>query len=184
MDPILQDVSGRIQSTLDHLKSELASIRAGRANPQLIENIPVDVYGSRMKLMEVGTISAPQPLLLSVQVWDASIIQDVIKAINEANLGLNPSHTGTTIRLPIPPLTEERRGEFIKLARSKMEDARISIRQIRQDLKTVWETQMEEGQFGEDEINRRMKLLQRLVDHSSDTIDQIGKGKEEELSQI
>src|SRR3989344_8109050 len=108
MDPILTEPNTKIEAVFHHFKMEIAGIRAGRANPALIENIPVNVYGSNMKLMEVGNISVPQPSLLTVQVWDASILDKVIKAIQEANLGLNPSNEGTLIRLPIPPLTAER----------------------------------------------------------------------------
>lgn len=185
MDPVLNEVSQRIQSALAHLKRDLSAIRAGRANPTLIEEIPVNVYGSRMKLVELGTISAaPQPNLLTVQIWDASVVQDVVKALQEANLGLNPSFEGQMIRLQIPPLTAERREEFIKLAHSKMEEARIEIRQIRQEIREGWEKQQEEGEFGEDEFRRREKILQDLIDKTTSQIEEMGKEKEEELVQI
>src|SRR5690349_20988196 len=116
MDPSLSEANQKITQTLEHLQKELASIRAGRANPSLLEEIPVTAYGSRMKMMEVGTISAPQPTLLTVQVWDAGVVKDVEKAIQEAQLGLNPSTEGNTVRVPIPPLNEERRKEFVKVA--------------------------------------------------------------------
>ena len=137
-----------------------------------------------MKLMEVGTISAPQPSLLTISVWDAGLVNDVVKAIQEANLGLNPSWEGSTVRLPIPPLTEERRQEFIKLSHQKMEVCRVQIRQIRQDVREEWEQLKEEGEFGEDELDRRTKLLQDLVDRANGTIVDLGKQKEEELLQI
>lgn len=184
MDLFLQEVNQRIQGTLDHLKRELASIRAGRANPTFIEEIPVNVYGSRMKLLEVGTISAPQPNLLIVQVWDATIVQDIVKAIQEAALGLNPSYEGQMIRLSIPPLTTERREEFIKLVRQKMEQARVEIRQIRQSAREEWEKEEEEGEFGEDEMERRGKLLQEQINKTSEQIEEIGKSKEEELREV
>src|SRR5688572_28016073 len=117
MDPVLIDPNNRISEALDHLKHELSGIRAGRANPSLLEDISVEAYGGRMKMVEVGTISAPQPSLLSIQVWDASLLKSVEKAIMEANLGLNPAVDGTTVRVPLPPLTEERREEFVKLAK-------------------------------------------------------------------
>lgn len=184
MDPVLAEVSQRIQRALDHLKRDLSNIRAGRANPSMIEELYVNAYGSRMKLMEVGTISAPQPNLLTVQVWDAGVLHDVVKSIQEANLGLNPSWEGQLIRLPIPPLTAERREEFIKLAHAKMEETKIEIRQIRHDSRENWEKEQESGDFGEDEFKRREKILQELIDKSIDQIDQMGKAKEEELSQI
>ncbi len=184
MDNVLIEANNRIQQALEHLKKDLSTIRAGRANPTLIEEVPVNVYGSRMKLVELGTISAPQPSLLTVQIWDASVVQDVLKSLQEANLGLNPSVEGQTIRLPIPPLTAERREEFIKLAHQKMEGARIEIRQIRQDVREEWKKAEDDKEFGEDEFERRSKLLQELIDKSSGQIDELGKAKEEELSQV
>lgn len=184
MDPVLGEVNQRIQDALAHLKRELSTIRAGRANPTLVEDVSVNVYGSRMKLVELGTISAPQLNLLTIQVWDAGVVQDIVKALQEANLGLNPSYEGQLIRLPIPPLTAERREEFIKLSHTKMETARIEIRQIRQEVRENWEKQQEAGDFGEDEFHRREKLLQDLMDKTTSQIEEMGKAKEEELSQI
>lgn len=184
MDPILTTPSEKIEAALHHFKMEIAGIRAGRANPALVENLPVSVYGSTMKLVELGTISAPQPTLLTVQVWDVSILDNVIKAIQEANLGLNPSNEGNLIRLPIPPLTSERREEFIKLLHLKMENVRVEIRQIRHDFRNDWKKLEEGGQFGEDEFFRREKLLQDLVDKKILEVESLGKAKEEELIQI
>lgn len=184
MDPVLNEANTRIQAALDHLKRDFSAIRAGRANPSLVEEIPVNAYGARMKLLEVGTISAPQPNLLTIQVWDTSLVQDVIKAIQEANLGLNPSNEGQLVRLPIPALTSERREEFIKLAHQKMEQARIEIRQIRQDIRQDWERAQEVGEFGEDEFDRRSKILQEQIDKAMEIVEELGKAKEEELSQV
>lgn len=184
MDNVLVEAHQKIEAALNHFKMEIAGIRAGRANPALVENIPVEAYGGRMKLNEVGTISAPQPTLLTVQVWDASILTNAIKAIQEANLGLNPASDGQLIRLPIPPLTEERRQEFIKLLHHKLEAAKVEIRQIRQDFRNLWKQSQEAGQFGEDEFFRRERLLQELVDRKIMEVEDLGKGKEEELTQI
>lgn len=184
MDPILTHSSEKIDAALHHFKVEIAGIRAGRANPALIENIPIEAYGTRMKLMEVGNISAPQPSLLTVQVWDASILQSVLKGIMEANLGLNPSNDGTLVRLPIPPLTQERREEFIRILHQKMEEAKVAIRQIRQDFRNEWKKQSEDGQISEDEFQRREKLLQDLIDKNILEVENLGKIKEEELVQI
>ncbi|MBI2039795.1 ribosome recycling factor [Candidatus Microgenomates bacterium] len=184
MDPVLTQLSEKIEAAIHHFKMEIAGIRAGRANPALVENIPVDAYGSKMKLVEVGNISAPQPTLLTVQVWDASILDNVIKAIQEAKLGFNPSNEGTLIRLPIPPLTSERREEFIKLLHQKMEQARVEIRQIRHDSRNLWKKEQEDGKYGEDEFFRREKLLQELVDKKILEVESLGKAKEEELTQI
>lgn len=184
MDPILTQPGEKVEEALHYFKVEIAGIRAGRANPSLIENVIVDAYSSKMKLIELGNISAPQPTLLTVQVWDQSILQNVIKAIQEANLGLNPSNEGNLIRLPIPPLTAERREEFIKILHKKMEEARVTIRQIRHDFRNEWKRQSDEGQFGEDEFFRREKILQELVDKKISEVESLGKAKEEELIQI
>jgi len=184
MDPVLIEPNQKIESSLHHFKVEIAGIRAGRANPGLIENIPIDAYGSKMKLNEVGNISAPQPTLLTVQIWDISILQNVLKGIQEANLGLNPSNDGSLIRLPIPPLTAERREEFIKILHQKMEVAKVAIRQVRQDFRNIWKKLSEDGQIGEDELERREKFLQEIIDKNIVEVDEIGKDKVEELTQI
>lgn len=184
MDPVLTGPNEKIEATLHHFKVEISGIRAGRANPALIENISIEAYGGKMKLNELGNISAPQPSLLTVQVWDASILDKVIKGIQEANIGLNPSNEGTLIRLPIPSLTAERREEFIKLLHQKIEEAHVAIRQIRQDSRNEWKKAQESGEFGEDEFFRREKILQELIDKKVLEIEQLGKTKEEELTQI
>ena len=184
MDPELIQLATKIQDALDHLKKELSSIRAGRANPSLLEEIPINAYGAQMKLMEVGTISTPQFSLLTVQVWDMSILDNVIKAIQQANLGLNPSNEGGLIRLPIPPLTAERREEFIRIVHQKQEEVHVAIRQIRQDIRNEWKKEQESGQFGEDEFFRRERILQELIDKKVAEIEGLGKAKKEELTQI
>lgn len=184
MDPVLTEPNQKIQNALDHLKMELSGIRAGRANPSLVENIPVDAYGSKMKLVELGTIAAPQPTLLTIQVWDASLVEGVVKAIQEANLGLNPSNDGQMIRLALPPLTEERRQEFVKLTHTKLEGAKVEIRQIRQDARQEWMRLKDSNEISEDEFFRREKILQELVDKKIAEADESAKVKETELIEI
>jgi ribosome recycling factor len=184
VDPNLTEPNTRIQGAIEHLKQELSSIRAGRANPSIIENVSVEAYGAKMKLMEVGTISAPQPTLLTIQVWDAGLLNSVVKSIQEANLGFNPSNDGQTIRITLPPLTQERREEFVKLVHVKMESARVEVRQVRQDFRQVWEKEKEASSIGEDELFRREKILQELIDKSMEQIEDLGKIKESELMQV
>lgn len=184
MEPVFIELRNKINASLDHLRSELASIRAGRANPAIIENIPVLAYGARMKLVELGNIAAPQPQLLTVQVWDAGILQEVVKAIQEANLGLNPSFEGQLIRLPIPPLTAERRDQFIKLAHAKMENTKIALRQIRQETRKSWESLKDSDEIGEDELDRRSKVLQEFIDKAIAEVDLLGKRKEGDLREV
>lgn len=184
MDPALAETNQKVDNTLTFLQRELSAIRAGRANPSLVEDISVDAYGSKMKIVELGTISAPQSSLIIIQVWDATIIKDVQKAIMESNLGINPSVEGNVIRLPIPPLTEERREEFIKLVNQKGELAKVEIRRIRASQRDDWDKQKSEENWGEDELDRREKLLQNLIDKVVARIDELVKTKEEELRQI
>ena len=184
MDPVLTVPKQKIEPALEHFKQELSGIRAGRANPSLVENIPVDAYGAKMKMVEVGTIAAPQPTLLTIQVWDVLLVDSVIKAIQEANLGLNPSNEGSLIRLPIPPLTQERREEFVKLAHQKLEASKVEIRQIRQESRNSWMKEKDDGIISEDEFFRREKLLQELVDKGISQVEELGKVKEQELMEI
>ena len=184
MDPELVELATNIQSALDHLKKELSLIRAGRANPSLLEEITITAYGAQMKLMEVGTITTPQFSLLTVQVWDPALVKDVEKAILSANLGLNPSTEGQTVRIPIPPLTQERREEFVKVAHTKGEEARISIRQHRQEQKDEWVRAKTVGEIGEDELFRREKLMQDIVDKANAEVDSAVKEKQASLMEI
>lgn len=184
MDPILQPVQEKLDSAIHHFKVEIAGIRAGRANPSLIENVLVDAYGAKMKMNEVGTIAAAQPTLITVQVWDAGLVTNVIKGIQEAQLGLNASNEGQVVRVPIPPLTQERREEFIKLLHQKMEDARVAMRQIRQDSRSTWQDEKTKGTIGEDEFFRREKILQELIEKKTLEMEEAGKTKESELSEI
>lgn len=184
MDLSLQEANQKIDNALSHLKKELSSIRAGRANPALIEGLEVSVYGSKMKLMELGTISAPQSNLLTVQVWDGAVVKDIEKAILESNMGLNPSIDGQTVRLPIPPLSEERREEFTKLAHQKGEEVKIEIRQVRGDQRNKWVREKDEGDFGENELERREKILQELIDKSVAAVDGLVEEKVMELKKI
>lgn len=184
MDPELLEFATNIQNILDHLKKELSSIRAGRANTSLLEDIPINAYGAQMKIMEVGTITTPQPSLLTVQVWDPALVKDVEKAIMSAGLGLNPSTEGQVVRVPIPPLTEERRREFVKIAHVKGEEAKIGIRQHRQEQKDEWVSEKNAGTIGEDELMRCEKLMQEIVDKANTEVDQLIKQKEVDLMQV
>lgn len=184
MDPHLVQANEKLTAALQHFQVDIAGIRAGRANPALIENIPVEAYGGRMKLNEVGNIAAPQPTLLTVQVWDGGLLNAVIKAIQESNIGLNPSSDGQIIRLAIPPLTAERREEFIKLLHQKSEDAKVQIRQIRHDARQEWVVEETKGDIGEDELSRREKLLQELIDKKTLELEELTKKKELELTEL
>ena len=132
---ILEDADEHMDKSIEHLRHELISIRAGRATPTMLENIKVDYYGSVTPLNQMASISAPQADLLIVQPWDATALNDIEKAIQSSNLGLNPSNDGGMIRLPVPPLSEERRRDLVKAARSLGEETKISIRNVRRHAK-------------------------------------------------
>ena len=133
MDEINNDLSKRMNASISSLKSEMNGIRAGRASPSMLDTIKVDVYGSKMPINQIGNITTPEPRLINIEVWDQGNISAVEKAIRESDLGINPSSEGTLIRLPLPQLTEERRIEFLKMARKISENTKIAIRNIRRE---------------------------------------------------
>lgn len=184
MEPFIQEANNKFASTIEHLSRELAGIRAGRANPALIENLTVEAYGSQMKLVELGTIAAPQPSLLTISVWDPSVTKAIEKSILESTLGLTPAVDGQTIRINIPPLSDERRQEFVRVAHQKGEEARIAIRQIRGDERQKWQSAKESGEISEDELFRREKLLQDQVDRVSTEVEELVKAKQAELTTL
>lgn len=171
------------EKVLDFYKSDIASIRTGRATPVLVEDVAVEAYGQKMTLKELATITTPEPRLLLIQPWDKGVLQIIENAIRKSEIGLSPVVDGQTIRLNIPPLTEERRREFIKLLKQKTEDARVKIRRIRED---TWHKiqAMERGQeIREDEKFKAKDELQKMVDEYNKTIEELEKKKEAELAQ-
>jgi ribosome recycling factor len=183
MDPLAQDTKQRIQKVLDILKNDLATIRTGRATPSLVENIVVIVYGgtTKLKVMEVATIGTSDTHTLVLTPFDGSIIHEIQKSIEVANVGLNPVVDGNVIRISIPPLSQERREELIKAMKHKLENGRIMVRQVRHE---AMEDIKKEFEGREDDIKRLEKEVQKLVDETMETIDEWGKQKEQELLQI
>lgn len=176
----MDETKQKVVSALEALRHDLATVRTGRANPGLIDNLQIEVYGSRMPLKQLGVIAAPDPRLLTIQVWDPSCVKAIEKGILEANVGLTPNTDGTLIRLPVPPLSQERREQLVKLVSQKLELSRIQIRQIRQDaLKNI-----EQTVSSEDEQERLEKLVQQEVDSAMAAITEAGQRKEEELRQV
>lgn len=179
-----------MQKTLEILRVDLASIRTGKATPALVEDVIVSVYGgsTRLKIKELVTITILDSQTLVIIPFDASIIGEIQKGIMEANIGLNPSSDGQNIRISIPPLSEERRGELIKLMHQKLENGRIMVRQVRheamQEIKKSFGHAQDHGQISEDEKERIEKEVQKVTDETNAEIDAMGKKKEEELIQI
>ena len=177
------DVQRRMQGAIEALKNDLGGLRTGRASTALLDPIQVDVYGSHMPLNQVATVSAPEPRLLSVQVWDRSNMSAVEKAIRNASLGINPITDGQNIRLPIPDLTEERRKELAKLAGQYAEKAKIAVRNVRRDGMDALKTDEKKNEISEDERKRSETEVQKLTDDTIKEIDSVAAGKEKEILQ-
>lgn len=175
------DLERRMKGAVESLKHDLVGLRTGRANTALLEPIMVDVYGAHMPITQVATISAPEPRMLTVQVWDKSSIGPVEKAIRSAGLGLNPINDGNTLRLPIPDLTEERRKELAKLASKYAENARIAIRNVRRDGMDALKTDENKKEISEDERKRAETDLQKLTDEVIKQADEAAAAKEKEI---
>jgi ribosome recycling factor len=175
------DLERRMAGAVEALKHDLGGLRTGRASTALLDPVTVEVYGSNMPLNQVATVSAPEPRMLSVQVWDKSNIGPVEKAIRSAGLGLNPINDGNTLRLPIPDLTEERRKELAKLAGQYAEKARIAARNVRRDGMDSLKTDEKKGIYSEDERKRHENDVQKVTDSTIADIDAVATAKEKEI---
>jgi ribosome recycling factor len=175
------DLERRMAGAIESLKGDLAGLRTGRANIQLLDPVNVTVYGASMPLNQVATVSAPEPRMLSVQVWDKSNVGPVDKAIRSAGLGLNPIVDGQTLRLPIPDLTEERRKELAKLASKYAEGARVAVRNVRRDGMDWLKADEKKGEISEDERKRKETEVQKLTDGVIADIDAAAAAKEKEI---
>lgn len=175
------DLERRMKGAVDSLRHDLGGLRTGRANTTLLDPITVTVYGASMPLNQVATVSAPEPRLLSVQVWDKQNIGPVEKAIRSAGLGLNPINDGNNIRLPIPDLTEERRKELAKLAHQYAEKARIAIRNVRRDGMDALKTDENKKEISEDDRKRSEADVQKLTDEQIKAADEVAAQKEKEI---
>ncbi len=175
------DLERRMEGAVESLKGDFSGLRTGRANVTLLDPVTVEVYGSQMPLNQVASVSAPEPRMLSVQVWDKSNVQPVEKAIRAAGLGLNPINDGTTIRLPIPDLTEERRKELAKLAGTYAENARIAIRNVRRDGNESLKEDEKKKEISEDERKRGEDEVQKLTDRMIKAVDDELSRKEKDI---
>jgi ribosome recycling factor len=175
------DLQRRMHGAVEALKHDLGGLRTGRASTTLLDPITVEVYGANMPLNQVATVSAPEPRLLSVQVWDRSNVGPVEKAIRSAGLGLNPMTDGQNIRLPIPDLTEERRKELAKLAGQYAEKAKIAARNVRRDGMDALKQDEKKGEISEDERKKLETEVQKLTDDTIKDIDAAAAAKEKEI---
>jgi ribosome recycling factor len=180
----LADVKRRMQSSLGVLKQELGGLRTGRASPSLVEPLTVEAYGSPMPMNQVASISIPEPRLISIQVWDQGVVKAVEKAIRDSSLGLNPSIEGTTVRVRIPELNQERRQELVKVAHKYAEAARVAVRHVRRDGLDHLKKLQKDGHVSEDEIKRHEGEVQKATDQMITEIDQALAQKEKEVMSV
>lgn len=181
---IHKETEVRMQKTIDSYQEELKSIRAGRANPALLDQINVECYGTITPLKQVASVSAPEPRLLVIQPWDVNLIPAIEKEILISDLGLNPSNDGKIIRLPIPLLTEERRKELVRLVGKNAENAKIAIRNIRRESNDVIKKMEKDKELSEDERKLAENEIQNITDKYIANIDELTNKKEEELLEI
>ncbi|QQK81942.1 ribosome recycling factor [Salicibibacter cibi] len=179
-----KDMKNRMEKTVDSLNRELATLRAGRANPAILDRVAVNYYGMETPLNQLAGITVPEGRLLVVSPFDKSAIADIEKAIQKADLGLTPNNDGQVIRITIPALTEERRKELGKLVRKYAEDARVSIRNIRRDINDQVKKQEKNGDIAEDESRRAQEEIQKITDEHIKTIDQAADEKEKDIMEV
>jgi ribosome recycling factor len=181
---VLSEAELKMTKSVDALKRELATLRTGRASPSLVERLSVDYYGTATPLQQLATITVPEPRLLVIQPWDKGAFGAIEKAIQKSDLGLNPTNDGKVIRLAIPALTEDRRRDMVKVSHKKVEEGRVSVRNVRRDAHKDLEDFHKEKMISEDELARGNEQLQRLTDRYVMEIERVGKAKEAEILEV
>ena len=181
---IITDAKDRMSKTREAFKREMQSMRAGRANPQILDRITVDYYGVQTPLNQMGNISAPEPRMLVISLWDAKAIPAVEKAIQKSDLGLNPSNDGHVVRLIVPELNEERRKELTKLVRKTAEESKVAVRSIRRDAVEQVKKMKKNSEITEDDQKRAEEAIQKLTDANIKDIDKITAEKEKEIMDV
>jgi len=184
IDDVLLNVETRMQKTVQVLKREMETIRTGRASPALLDQIKADAYGTLLPLNQLATISVPEARLLVVQPWDRNMVSSIQKAILKSDLGLNPMTDGEVIRLVIPPPTEERRKELVKVVRKRMEDAKVAVRNLRRDGLEELRKLEKDKQISRDDDTRAQEKLQKLTDRFIAEVSEIGQDKETEIMEV
>jgi ribosome recycling factor len=179
-----QDIQRRMEGAINAFKHDIASLRTGRASSNLLDAVLVKAYGSDMPLNQVATISVPEPRMISVSVWDKSMVSAVDRGIREANLGFNPIVDGTMLRIPLPELNEQRRKELVKVAHGYAENARVAIRHVRRDGMDFLKKAEKDGDISEDDHRRESERVQKLTDETISAVDSLLAGKEAEIMQV
>jgi ribosome recycling factor len=184
IEDFLSDATQRMQKSVDATHDHFNSVRTGRASPALLDRIQIDYYGTPTPLKNIATINVPEPRLLTIQPFDPSAMKGIERAIQESDLGLTPSSDGKVIRLPIPQLTEERRKEYVKLARNMAEEGRVAVRNVRRDVMRHLEELVRNGEVGDDEERAAESRVQKLTDDHVHQIDELLKRKEAEIMEV
>jgi len=184
IDDIKKDAESRMAKSVDALRHELAKIRTGRAHPSLLDHIMVSYYGTDTPIKQVANVTAEDARTLAVSPWEKNMVQAVEKAIMQSDLGLNPNTAGSVIRVPMPPLTEERRRDLIKVARNEAEHGRVAIRNIRRDANSELKEMVKEKMISEDDERRGQELIQKLTDEHVKGVDAVLEAKEADLMSI
>ena len=180
----VEEAQERMVDAVDAIRREFATVRTGKATPALLDTVRVEAYGSMMPLNQVATLSTPDPTLIVVQPFDPSIIQEIEKAILAADLGLNPGNDGALVRVPVPPLNEERRREYVKLLHKMAEEGKVSLRHARHKANDALKAEMKEHEISEDEGHRLLEQVQKLTDEFGQKIDDLLEQKEKEVMAI
>lgn len=181
---ILDTNEGKMQKTIEVLRVDLASVRAGRATPSLLEKVMVDYYGTPTPVTQVASVTVPEPRMIIIQPWEKTLVKDIERAIMKSDLGLNPNSDGTAIRLNLPQLTEERRKELVKTVHKKAEDARIIVRNLRRDANDAVKKVEKAKEITEDEAKKGVDDVQKLTDKMIKEIDLVAANKEKEVMEI
>jgi ribosome recycling factor len=184
INDIIADAKTRFAKAIEATRHEFAALRTGRASPALLEQIRVEYYGVPTPINQLATVTVPEPRLLVITPWDKKVVKEVERAILKSELGLVPSSDGTHVRVPIPPLTEERRKELVKVARRHAEEGRVAIRNVRREAKEMIEELEEAGDISEDEAKRGLDELQKLTDRAIAEIDALLAAKEKEIMEV
>jgi len=184
LDELFTELNSRMQKAIDGLARELAAIRAGRATPALLDNIVVDYHGSPIPLYQLATMSIPEANLIIIQPWDRTSLRDIERAILTANIGLNPMNDGIVIRVVIPPLSEERRNELVKLVSKRVEERRVAIRNIRRDGIEKLRSMEKNKKISEDELKNNTKKIDQLTETCVERVSELGQSKEREIREI
>ena len=184
LDELLTELNSRMQKAIDGLARELATIRAGRATPALLDNIMVDYQGTSVPIYQLATMSIPEANLIIIQPWDRTSLRNIERAILTANIGLNPANDGNVIRVVIPPLSEDRRKELVKLVSRKTEERRIGIRNIRRDGIEKLREMEKNKEISEDELKNNAKKIDQLTEVCVDRVSELGQDKEKEIQEI